>query len=1454
VTEELHALARTVGVVPTYTDGLGEHRTTPPDVLVAILRARGVEIDHPDGATDALAARLAERDRAVLPPTLVAWDGSAPTLRLAQVAPKPGAWRSRPARPRVTVELEDGTEIAGFASHPRRDAPEPYRTLLLPGDLPLGRHELVVEADGVRSTATILSAPTYAHAGPFGAGAREWAAFLPLYAAWSARSWGVGDVRDLRTLSDWAARHGGRAVATLPLLAGFLDDPVEPSPYSPVSRRVWNELYIDLDGLASIDPALVTPEVQAHLEAVARAELPHLRALDHVDHLRVMAAKRTVLEAVAAALDDAPAGVRGRFERYLDAHPTVEAYARFRAAGEQRGREWHDWPRRMRAGTIHPSDVDPARRRYHAVVQWLMHEQLTGLARDLRARRRTLYLDLPLGSHPQGFDVWDEQALFAEGISAGAPPDAFFTRGQNWGFPPMRPDEGAATGWIHLRECLDHQLSVAGLLRVDHVMSLERLFWIPDGADATDGAYVHYPTDQLAALLVLASHRWGAAIVGEDLGTVSDEVHELMHRHHLAGMHVTQFQTTTDPRRPLRRPRPGSVASLGTHDLPPFAAWWSEQDLGDPVDEPAVELRRSRRHARIALRRLAARREAGGVVLPDPGLAPSALAPSALAPSALAPSALAPSALAPSGLAPSGLAPSGLAPSGLAPSALAPSGRAQPDAAEPGPTEPRAGDTMSPVPTSPDGAAAQHDQDQHDQDQRADGDATTPTTGLPFPPPSPPDRRVLDATLDELGRSDAALVVVDVEDLWLETEPQNVPGTASDERPNWTRRARHGLDELADLGPVNASADVLAQARAAAARPATTRGAPWLGEQDLHLFNEGSHLRLYEKLGAHPRVVDGVAGVQFAVWAPDADRVTVIGSFNRWDPERHHLAPAGESGIWAGFVPEAAPGDLYKYKVFSRFGGYQVEKADPFAFATEEPPRTASVVWRHAHTWADREWMATRHERNRGDAPISIYEVHLGSWRRVPEDGNRSLNYRELAPQLADHCLDLGFTHVELMPVMEHPLYRSWGYQITGFFAPTSRYGTPEDFMFLVDHLHQRGIGVILDWVPSHFPSDEHGLGFFDGTYLYEHADPRQRVQPDWGSLIFNYGRREVQSFLISNALFWLDRFHADGLRLDAVASMLYLDYSRREGEWVPNAHGGRENLDAVAFLRRLNTEVYAAFPDTITIAEESTSWPAVSRPVHDGGLGFGFKWDMGWMNDTLRYFHRDPAHRKFHHDELTFRSLYATTENFVLPLSHDEVVHGKRSLLGAMPGDNWQKFANLRLLLGYQYTLPGKPLLFMGAELGQWDEWDHDASLPWHLLQWAPHQGIARWVAHGNHLLRTLPALHERDLEPGGFAWVDADDREHSVYSWLRFDHHGGPALVVLNATPVPRPGRSFGVPRPGPWRVVANSDAVEFGGSGYPVAEVVDTHPRVARGQPHRVGLDLPPLSLLVLRPDAP
>ena len=624
-----------------------------------------------------------------------------------------------------------------------------------------------------------------------------------------------------------------------------------------------------------------------------------------------------------------------------------------------------------------------------------------------------------------------------------------------------------------------------------------------------------------------------------------------------------------------------------------------------------------------------------------------------------------------------------------------------------------------------------------------------------------------------------------------------------------------------------------------------------LTDDDVYLFNEGTHAKLWDRLGAHPlRHADGREGTCFAVWAPNAHEVSVIGDFNGWHKGRHRLKARGHSGIFEGWIPGVAPGAHYKFHIRG-LHGFEGDKADPFGFRHELSPQTASIVTSLDYAWNDGEWMRGRREKNSLDAPMSIYEVHLGSWMRVPEEDNRPLTAREAAPKLAEYVARMGFTHVEFLPVMEHPFGGSWGYQTTGYFAPTSRYGTPQDFKYLVDTLHQAGIGVILDWVPSHFPTDGHGLSYFDGTHLFEHADPRQGFHPDWSSWIFNYDRHEVRSFLMSSALFWLDRYHIDGLRVDAVASMLYLDYSRRDGEWIPNEHGGRENTGAIRFLRELNQQVYTHHPDVQTFAEESTAWPMVSRPVYVGGLGFGLKWDMGWMHDTLKYLARDPIHRRFHQNELTFRQLYATTENFVLPLSHDEVVHMKGSLLGKMPGDDWQAFANLRLMYAWMWAQAGKKLLFMGGEIAQRAEWNHESSVHWHELRYPAHDGIRRLVADLNRMYRQEPALHLRDCHADGFEWIDCSDADQSVLVSMRSAPGQPPVVCAFNFTPVPRENYRVGLPHAGEWQELLNTDSGVYGGSGLGNLGRVTASDEPAQGRPASASINVPPLGSVWLRP---
>jgi 1,4-alpha-glucan branching enzyme len=628
---------------------------------------------------------------------------------------------------------------------------------------------------------------------------------------------------------------------------------------------------------------------------------------------------------------------------------------------------------------------------------------------------------------------------------------------------------------------------------------------------------------------------------------------------------------------------------------------------------------------------------------------------------------------------------------------------------------------------------------------------------------------------------------------------------------------------------------------------------PLLSDLDLHLFNEGNHYEIYEKLGAHQREIDGITGINFAVWAPNASAISVVGDFNDWDGRKHPMRKLIPSGVWELFVPDLPLGEIYKFRV-TDCHGHQVEKSDPYGFYSELPPKTASVVVNlNDYQWQDSDWMARRKQMNMLEQPISVYELHLGSWRQEGSGPNGWMNYREIAHQIVEYCNNLGFTHIELMPISEHPFTGSWGYQTVGYFATTSRYGTPEDFMYFVDYCHQNNLGVIIDWVPAHFPKDGHGLAKFDGTALFEHDDPRQGEHPDWDTLIFNYERNEVRNFLVSNAMFWLKKFHIDGLRVDAVASMLYLDYSRNEGEWIPNKYGGRENLGAIDFLKTLNERVHETFPGVLTIAEESTAWGGVSRPTYAGGLGFSLKWNMGWMNDTIRYFQKDPIHRKYHHDELTFSLIYAFTENFMLPFSHDEIVHGKGSLLDQMPGDLWQKFANLRLLYSYMWTHPGKKLLFMGSEWGQWNEWNCNAALQWDLLQWDSHQGLQKMVTDLNALYRREPALHQMDFEGGGFEWIDCQSREDSTLSYVRRAKDPDDFVIVCcNFTPAVRHEYRLGVPVAGNYSEVFNSDSEYYSGTNVGNGIGIDSQPIAVHGREHSIKLSMPPMGVTIFKPN--
>lgn len=1356
--QALQTLASFYGIQTAYTDTKGQRQQAAPDVLLTTLRLLGAPVETLAEVPEALRTRRLSMWQRGVEPVVVIWAGQPARVKIRL----PTARATGPVACEVVLETGEGQcweqEMAALPTL-RTVTVEgmtlQVKELTVPVPLPWGYHRLHLAMAGQSFETLLLVAPSCAYALP--EHTRAWGGFLPAYALHTAQTWGGGDFSALETLTSWLAELGGRVFGTLPLFSSFLEEPFDPSPYAPVSRLFWNPVYIDVTRAPGLDAC---PEARAVLQSgELQTALTALRMARLVDYRHLMAVKRRVLAPLAAWFFREAAEQHAGFQQFLAANPAVDEYARFCAVMERQRTPWPLWPAPLRDGVLAAGDYDVAAWHYHLYVQWVTQTQLAAFAARSQAAGVQLYLDLPLGAHPNGYDVWRERHLFVHDAATGAPPDSLFTGGQNWGLPPLHPEAIRTQGYLYCLRYLRQLFQVTRLLRIDHVMGLHRLFWIPRGLRAADGLYVRYAAREWYAILNLESHRHQVGVIGENLGTVPRYINAALARHRVHQMYVLQYQLSPAPEHSLVPVPQHAAASLNTHDMPSFAAFCQGHDITDRVTRGLLSEAESRQEYRTRQDMLVALCR----FLHERGLLP---------------------------------------------------------------------------------------------DAEADFEA------------------VLRASLTFLGASPAEVVLINLEDLWLDTQQQNYPGTY-DERPNWRQKARYALETFRQMPQVvtmlqtinqhrqrhpqgDGSARSAARLQAGSWSPAGPRAfspvteGVLLSDHDLYLFNEGSHFGLYEKLGAHPHTVHGTPGTSFAVWAPNAREVAVIGDFNGWNPQHHWLHPKAQSGVWEGFIPGVGPGTLYKYHIVSHNQSYVVEKADPFGFCHEEPPRTASRVWSLDYVWGDQHWMAERARRNALDAPMAIYEMHLGSWRRVPEEHDRPLTYREMAPQLTAYVQQMGFTHVEFLPVMEHPFYGSWGYQSTGYFAPTSRYGTPQDFMYLVDYLHQHGIGVILDWVPSHFPDDQHGLAYFDGTHLYEHADPRQGFHPDWHSCIFNYGRHEVRSFLISSALFWLDRYHIDGLRVDAVASMLYLDYARQSGEWVPNAYGGRENLDAVGFLRRLNEAVYQRFPDVQTIAEESTSWPMVSRPVYVGGLGFGLKWDMGWMHDTLQYFQRNPIYRKFHHNNVTFRMMYAFSENFVLPLSHDEIVYGKGSLLGKMPGDDWQKFANVRALLGYMYAQPGKKLLFMGDEFGQWREWNHDASLDWDLLAYAPHLGLQRWVSDLNRLYCSEPAMYDGDCDHAGFTWVDCNDAEASVLCFLRRPKAGGaPVLVVCNFTPVVRQHYRVGVPSSGFWQELLNSDASSYGGSNQGNQGGFHAEPRAHHGQPYSFALTLPPLAMAFFKP---
>ena len=1373
--KQLHDLARMYGVYTSYTDIDGNLQVAEPEMLTSVLQSLGASVESAVEVEDALVSAETETANQLVEPVSVVWDQGELAIKLLippELAEAKGKCRLEklddcgavlPANPRISQSWEFDFNLKSapiLTTHESGNHTRLSKILHLPLNPPFGYYNFHIELAGKAADGFIISAPRRSPQLPDGE--KHWGAFLPLYSMHSKRSQGIGDFTDLHRFSMWIGKKGGTLAGVLPVLNQFYDYPYEYSPYVPASRLFLNEIFIDLDAIPEMEDC---PEARKLVESpVFKGRISKLLLNDQVNYRECFNLKIRVLSELSKTLFKKQNRRFVEFQEFIDLRPDTVDFSEFRAVGARRRKPWQKWPQRLQDGRIIEGDYDPDTANTFKYAQWIAAEQLAGVRDKISRAGVDLYLDMPLGVHQSSYDTYREREVFANGVSAGAPPDPLFLGGQNWGFPPFHPCGIRLQKYRYFINIIRYNLSYAKVLRLDHIMGFHRLFWIPAGAAATRGVYVRYHPEEFYAVLCYEARRSGSVIIGEDLGTVPDAVRTRMDEHGLHRMHIFQLEVGAKDDGNLPEIPANCLAALNTHDTATFAGFLESLDIQDQERLGLIDRDR---------------------MLVDTGIRASQVA--------------------------------------VIENYLRRLGWLEED-------------------NSPE--------------------------------------ELVKACLRYLAASRAKIMLLNIEDTWHEDKPQNVPGTWR-ERPNWLRKAEYPLERMTTDRKINSFLREITQLRVdphlvarkkralpeiqlkrISLRKEVERVAPvklpngvisLFSDDDIYLFNEGLHFQLYNHLGAHPLEIDGKKGTCFAVWAPNADYVSVIGDFNSWNPQANPLTSRASSGIWEGFIPGVSRGFLYKYFIKSRDSSHNAQKADPFATYSEIPPRTASIVWDLDYAWNDDQWMKKRGNAGSLTAPISIYEVHLGSWRRVPEENNRFLTYSELADQLVEYVREMGYTHVEFMPVSEHPFYGSWGYQGTGFFSPTSRYGTPSDFMFLIDSLHQAEIGVILDWVSSHFPNDEHALAKFDGTFLYEHVEPRQRLHPDWNSHIFNYGRHEIKSYLFSSALFWFHKYHIDGIRVDSVASMLYLDYSRNKGEWIPNRYGGAENLDAVWFLRRLNEEIYRNFPDVQTIAEESTSWPRVSRPTWEGGLGFGMKWDMGWMHDTLQYLRREPIHRQYHHNELTFRLMYAFHENFVLALSHDEVVHEKASLLGKMSGDGWQKFASLRLLYAYMYSQPGKKLMFMGCEFGQWREWDHESSLDWHLVQYKLHSGLQRCVKDLNRIYRTESCMHELDTTPSGFEWVIHDDSAQSCLSYLRRNSRGEVVLICLNFTPVTRSDYLVGVPVEGRWREIFNSDAEIYGGSGTGNDGGATAIPMPFQGRYNQaLSLTLPPLGAVFLKPE--
>ncbi|WP_112219109.1 1,4-alpha-glucan branching protein GlgB [Legionella quinlivanii] len=1289
-----------LGIITSYRNAWKEQVEASVETLMSLIRMLGYPVNAIHEVLPVFEQYQQNLSQQPLEPVYVVWDQKQSVIKF-RLLPEEAAAVS------WSLITEQGSIIEEAVNIRRRQkisVDSCQIDIQLPA-LPLGYHQFTLKTGKRQYQSLIISAPGTIYFDDRLCDEKKIGLFCPLYSLHSDKSIGCGDLGDMDSLSQWMAEERLGLIASTPLFSAFHNSPCEPSPYSPVSRLFANEFYLDLRQCGPIDPEFI-----AAIEA--------LNQLPFIDYQRAASLKREIASEQFRRILELPEN-REALNRFIEAHPEIKVYALFRAYMECTGEEWRNWPQRQRDGLLTEEDVPSDRYHYHLAAQWQLHQQLRVLKKKINQRGQYLYLDLPIGAHRNGFDVWRQQTLYLTETAMGSPPDPLFLEGQNWGMPALNPAKLREQAYLWFIQLIQNIFKQVDILRIDHVMGFNRLYLIPEGHPASDGAYLRYPAEEIYAILCLESHRHQVMIVGENLGSVPPETNRLMKHHGMLNMNVLQY--ALDAREKIIPTTCKTLTCINTHDMPPFSAWCQGLDITKFQELKLIDetyARQMHKKRRYQLKTLTA--------------------------------------------------------------------------------------TLK-----------------KQQLNSAD---------------------LLSSTWQMLAQSPAALQLVNIEDLWGEIYSQNIPNAT--EEPNWQRKLRYSMEQIKQMSTISRQLKEIHKRR----RPVEHPRQSLFSAQDLHLFNEGTHFHLYRHLGAHVIKQDNVTGVNFAVWAPNASQVSVVGSFNHWNKTEHSLSSRGNSGIWEGFIPGVKVGDLYKYTIESDRLQFTAQKADPFAFYQETPPCTASIVWDLHYEWQDEEWLKNRKSKQSLNSPISIYEVHLGSWRRVPEENNRYLSYRELAPLLADYVKQMGFTHVEFLPVMEHPFYGSWGYQTVSYFAPSARFGTPQDFMYLIDYLHQQDIAVILDWVPSHFPMDEHGLAQFDGTHLFEHSDERKGFHPDWKSAIFNYGRHEVQAFLISSAMFWFEKYHIDAIRVDAVASMLYLNYSRKEGEWLPNEKGGHENLEAIHFLRTLNKTAYQYFPDIQMFAEESTAWTGVSAPIEFGGLGFGFKWDMGWMHDTLLYFSRDPIFRRYHQHELSFRMVYAFTENFTLSLSHDEVVYGKGSLINKMPGDEYCKFANLRLLYGYMFCLPGKKLIFMGSEFGQYSEWNHESSLDWHVLDYPIHQGLQHWVRDLNRLYRSQTALHELDWQAHGFEWIDCSDADNSVYSFIRKSSQNECLLIAFNCTPVTRSNYRLGVPEAGNWQLLLDSDAALYGGSAQNQNELLTAEACPFHNRPYSLSLTLPGLSLVI------